>query len=64
MFATLLADDLLSAELAKHGEERQAGELALGQGSGFGFRLLPPSQINCYFLFSCRKFNYIYRKYL
>jgi hypothetical protein len=55
MFATLLADDLLSAELAKHGEERQAGELALGRGSGFGFRqplrVHPPSQINCYFLF-------------
>jgi hypothetical protein len=30
--------DLLSAELAKHGEARQAGELAPGRGSGFGFR--------------------------
>jgi hypothetical protein len=37
MFATLLADDLLSAKLAKHGEERQAGELALGRASGFGY---------------------------
>jgi hypothetical protein len=36
--ATLMAADLLSAELAKHGEARQAGELAPGRGSGFGFR--------------------------
>ena len=33
MFATPLAADLLSAELAKHGEERQAGDLALRAGA-------------------------------